>query len=84
MTLLAFQGAVELGLIYALVALGLFVSYRVLDIPDLTVDGSFTLGAAVAVVMTLSGHPVLGIVLAGAAGGVAGLAAPRARHARKF
>ena len=45
MTLFALQGAVELGLIYARVALGLFVSYRVLDIPDLTVDGSFTLGA---------------------------------------
>ncbi len=73
MSFYSFLSAIELGLIYSLMVLGLFVSYRILNIPDLTVDGSFTLGAAVAVVMTLSGHPVLGIVLAGAAGGVAGL-----------
>jgi len=41
--------ATELGLFYALLTLGLFISYRILDIPDLTVDGSFTLGAAAAV-----------------------------------
>ncbi len=74
MTLLAFQGAVELGLIYALVALGLFVSYRVLDIPDLTVDGSFTLGAAVSAVFTAAAHPWLGLVLGAAAGFCAGAA----------
>lgn len=68
MTLFALQGAVELGLIYALVALGLFVSYRVLDIPDLTVDGSFTLGAAVSAVFTDAAHPYLGILFAVAGG----------------
>lgn len=73
MSLIALQGAVELGLIYALMALGLFVSYRVLDIPDLTVDSSFTLGAAVSAVLTMGGHPILGIVLAIAAGWCAGL-----------
>lgn len=62
-------GAVKLGLIYALVALGLFVSYRVLDIPDLTVDGSFTLGAAVSAVFTDAAHPCLGILFAVAAAG---------------
>lgn len=73
MTLFALQGAVELGLIYALVALGLFVSYRVLDIPDLTVDGSFTLGAAVSAVFTDAAHPCLGILFAVAAGWCAGM-----------
>ena len=52
MSLYSFLSAIELGLIYSLMVLGLFLSYRVLNIPDLTVDGSFTLGAAVAVVMT--------------------------------
>ena len=72
MSLYSFLSAIELGLICSLMVLGLFLSYRVLNIPDLTVDGSFTLGAAVAVVMTLSGHPILGLfaaILAGAAAG---------------
>ena len=72
MSLYSFLSAIELGLIYSLMVLGLFLSYRVLNIPDLTVDGSFTLGAAVAVVMTLSRHPILGLfaaILAGAAAG---------------
>jgi len=41
MSSLAFTSSVELGLLYALMTLGLFISYRILDIPDLTVDGSF-------------------------------------------
>ena len=71
MSLYSFFSAIELGLIYSLMVLGLFISYRILNIPDLTVDGSFTLGAAVAVVATLAGHPVLGLLaaLAGAAAG---------------
>ncbi|MEM1483677.1 ABC transporter permease [Oscillospiraceae bacterium PP1C4] len=72
MSLFALQGAIELGLIYALMALGLFVSYRILDIPDLTVDSSFTLGAAVCAVLTVAGHPYLGILCAVAAGWCAG------------
>ena len=71
MSLFALQGAVELGLIYALMSLGLFVSYRILDIPDLTVDSSFTLGAAVAAMLTVAGHPYLGLGLAVAAGTLA-------------
>lgn len=47
MSLDAFLGAIEIGLIYSLVALGVFISFRLLRFPDLTVDGSFTLGAAV-------------------------------------
>ena len=73
MSLYSLLSAVELGLIYALMVLGLFLSYRILNIPDLTVDGSFTLGAAVAVVLTLDGHPVLGILAAAIAGALAGL-----------
>lgn len=72
MSLYSFFSAIELGLIYSLMVLGLFISYRILNIPDLTVDGSFTLGAAVAVVATLAGHPVLGLLLAVLAGAAAG------------
>lgn len=72
MSLFALQGAVELGLIYSLLALGLFVSYRILDIPDLTVDSSFTLGAAVSAVFVTAGHPYLGILMSVAAGWLAG------------
>ena len=72
MSFYSFLSAIELGLIYSLMVLGLFLSYRVLNIPDLTVDGSFTLGAAVAVVMTLSGHPILGLFAAIFAGAAAG------------
>ena len=58
------QGAVELGIIYAVLALGVFVSFRVLNVPDLTADGSFVLGAAVSAVLCTFGHPFLGIPLA--------------------
>ncbi|HLV76340.1 MAG TPA: ABC transporter permease [Marinobacter sp.] len=52
---IAFYGALETGLIYGLVAFGIYISFRVLDFPDLTVDGSFPLGAAVAAVLLLEG-----------------------------
>ncbi|MBD8042341.1 ABC transporter permease [Arthrobacter sp. Sa2BUA2] len=51
--------AVELGLIYAVMALGVYLTFRILDFPDLTVDGSFTTGAAVAAVMIINGAPPL-------------------------
>ena len=70
----AFLGAVELGLIYGLVALGVFLSFRVLNFPDLTVDGSFPLGAAVVATAITGGmDPWLATALAVAAGAVAGL-----------
>lgn len=72
MSSIAFRGAVELGLIYSLVALGLYLSYRILDIADLTVDGSFTLGAAVSAVFTVAGRPFLGLFLSLLAGALAG------------
>ncbi len=65
--------AIELGLFYTLLTLGLFISYRILDIPDLTVDGSFTLGAAVAVILTISGYPIAAIFGAALAGILAGI-----------
>ena len=71
MTLILSAG--ELGILYTLLTLGLFISYRILDIPDLTVDGSFTLGAAVAVIMTVAGHPILAILGAACAGILAGV-----------
>ncbi len=66
------QTALELGFQYALVAMALFLSYRILDIADLTTDGSFVLGAAVSVTLTAAGHPVLAIPAAMLAGACAG------------
>lgn len=68
----ALLGAVEQGLIYSLVALGLYLSYRVLNVADLTTDGSFTLGAATSAMLTTLGHPVLGLAAAILAGAMAG------------
>ena len=70
--LLISQTALELGFQYALVAMALFLSYRVLDIADLTTDGGFVLGAAVSVTVTAAGHPVLAIPAAMLAGACAG------------
>lgn len=64
--------AVELGLIYALVAMALFVSYSILNIADLSTDGSYTLGTAVSAIFTISGHPILGIFMAMLSGSLSG------------
>lgn len=68
----ALQGAVQLGLAYGLMAIGLFISYRIVNVADLTVDGSFTLGAAVCAMLTAAGHPVIGFLGAMTAGACAG------------
>ncbi|KLN59305.1 ABC transporter permease [Kiloniella spongiae] len=74
MNLIAFMGAIELGLVYGLIALAVFLSFRILDFPDLTIDGSFPLGAAVCATMIVSGYnPILATVIAFLAGGMAGL-----------
>ncbi|WP_120496159.1 ABC transporter permease [Kiloniella sp. EL199] len=74
MNLIAFMGAIELGLIYGLIALAVFLSFRILDFPDLTIDGSFPLGAAVCATMIVSGYnPLLSTVIAFLAGGMSGL-----------
>ncbi|MBX6320781.1 MAG: ABC transporter permease [Rhodospirillaceae bacterium] len=74
MSLVAALGAVELGLVFGLVALGVFLSFRVLNFPDLTVDGTFPLGAAVAATLIVGGRdPFLATVAALLAGALAGL-----------
>lgn len=74
MTEIAFWGAVELGLVYAFVALGVYLAFRILDFPDLTVDGSLPLGGAVAAVMIINGfNPWIATLGAMAAGSVAGI-----------
>ncbi|KAE8765259.1 ABC transporter permease [Georgenia thermotolerans] len=66
-------GALELGLIYGLMALGVYLTFRILDFPDLTVDGSFTTGAAVAAILIVGGtNPLLATLAAIAAGLAAG------------
>ena len=65
--------ALELGFIYALVALALYLSFRVLNIADMTTDGSFTLGCAVSAVVALAGHPYLALPAAMIAGACAGV-----------
>ena len=64
--------ALELGCIYSLVALALFLSFRVLNIADMTTNGSFTLGCAVSATVALAGHPFLAFPLAMLAGAAAG------------
>ena len=67
-------GIFEEGLIYAILSLGVLITYRVLDFPDLTVDSSFPLGAAVSAVLTLKGmNPLLTLPIAALAGSLAGL-----------
>ncbi|WP_375665014.1 ABC transporter permease [Bartonella sp. TT121SHDZB] len=74
MNIFAFSGAVELGLIYAFVAIGVYLSFRVLDFPDLTVDGSFLLGSCVCGVLILLGFNAwTAMACAFCAGMVAGL-----------
>ncbi len=65
--------ALELGFIYALVALALYLSFRVLNIADMTTDGSFTLGCAVSATLAVAGHPYLALPAAMAAGACAGI-----------
>lgn len=74
MSSIALFGALESGLIYALVALGVLISFRILDFPDLTADGSFPLGGAVfAICVTHGINPWLATALGGVAGACAGL-----------
>ncbi len=66
-------GTLEQGLIFSIMVLGVYISYKILDFPDLSVDGSFPLGAAVAAVCVSRGmSPVLALLLAVVAGGMAG------------
>ena len=69
----AMFGAVESGIIYAIMALGVYLSFRILDFPDLTVDGSFVTGAAIAAILIVNGtNPFFATLLAIGAGFIAG------------
>ena len=73
MSLAILERALELGLIFSILSLGVYISFRILNIPDLTVDGGFTTGAATCAVCTVQGHPILGLLLGFLAGCVCGL-----------
>lgn len=64
--------ALSQGLLYAPMALGVFVTFRILKTPDLTVDGSFVFGMTVCAAVTIAGHPVLALFAGAAAGALAG------------
>ncbi len=66
------MGSIQLGLLYGVMALGVYITFRILKLPDLTVDGSFSLGMACSAVVTASGHPFLALLIAMAAGALAG------------
>lgn len=63
----------QLGLIMGMLAIGIYISFRVLNIPDLTAEGSYTLGLVTAAVITVAGHPYLALLCALLAGMAAGV-----------
>jgi putative ABC transport system permease protein len=74
MTIYAFLGALEQGFVYGIMVLGVYLTFRILDFPDLTVDGSLPLGAYVsAVAITHGVHPVVSLLIALTAGFCAGV-----------
>ena len=67
------MGTIEQGLIFAIMALGLYISYKILDFPDLTVDGSFPMGAAIAATLIIKGvSPIIALLAAFIGGAMAG------------
>jgi len=67
-------GAISQGLIYSFLALGVYLTFRVLDFPDLTVDGSLVTGAAVTAILLIKDvHPLLAVIAAVIAGAIAGM-----------
>lgn len=66
-------GSLQLGLIYGLLAIGIYIVFRIMNIPDLTAEGSFTLGLSVSAVCSAAGHPFIGLFLGMAAGAAAGV-----------
>ena len=71
MTLLI--GSLQLGLLYAVMVMGIYISFRILNVPDLTAEGSFTFGLAVSALLASHGHPLLALLLAVAAGALSGM-----------
>lgn len=71
--LLAMQGAVNQGILWGIMALGVYITFRLLDFADLTVDGSFATGGAVCAISLTAGiHPIIAIIMAVIAGFAAG------------
>ncbi len=67
-------GVIEQGLIYAIAALGIYITYKILDFPDLTADGSFVLGAAITSSLIINGvNPLICIFISGIFGFLAGI-----------
>lgn len=67
-------GTLEQSFIFAIMVLGVYLSYKILDFPDMTVDGSFPLGGAVAsAILIKGGNPILALVVATICGAIAGL-----------
>lgn len=72
--LLAIQGAASQGVLWGIMTLGLYITYKVLDFADLTVDGSFALGGAVSATLLVSGmNPLISLLAAFVAGGISGI-----------
>lgn len=65
--------ALEIGMIFSIMSMGIFISFKILNLPDLTIDGSYTLGAVVGAIMTVSGHPYFGLLFAIISGAIAGI-----------
>ena len=71
--LLSLQGAIGQGILWGIMALGVYLTFRILDIADLSVDGSFATGGAVCAVALIAGmHPLIAILLATLSGFLAG------------
>ena len=68
-----FLDSALLGLEYALLAVGVYITFRILNLPDLTVDGSFTFGMAISTVLCAAAHPFAGLLAGALAGAVAGV-----------
>lgn len=66
-------GSLQLGILYGMLALGIYITFRIMNVPDLTAEGSFTLGLALSAVLTIQGHPLLGLAAALLAGAAAGM-----------
>ena len=87
MSLDTFLSTLQLGLVYSVLALGLFLSFRILNTPDLTVDSGFVTGMAISAVLTLAGHPLLGdrgVCRRLGSGGITGLLHTRLKSSRSW
>ena len=73
MSALTIIKAVELGLIFAVLSLGEYITFRILNLADLTVDGSFATGGCVCAMFSVAGHPILGLMMGFFAGVLCGL-----------